>query len=104
MLRLNIYKNQKEILKTYEVKEYDLMFGTVEDILCFIESISGGASEQEILTAISKQKHLLTDLLFDIFPELTKEEARYIKSNEVIPIFMEVFTYVTNSVTGTRKN
>ena len=32
-MKLNIYKNQKEIEKTYTIDDYDIMYGTVEDIL-----------------------------------------------------------------------
>ena len=35
MLELNIYKNQKEVEKTYRTEAYDLMYGTVEDVVDF---------------------------------------------------------------------
>ena len=28
-MKINIYKNQREVEKTYEVDNYDLMYGTV---------------------------------------------------------------------------
>ena len=34
-LKLNIY-NKKEIVKTYTAETYDLMFGTVEDLIDLI--------------------------------------------------------------------
>ena len=37
MIKLNIYGDNKEIVKTYETDSYDLMFGTVEDFVSIID-------------------------------------------------------------------
>ena len=93
-MKLNIYKNQKEIEKTYEVEAYDLMYG-IED----------SASEHEMLKVISANRNKITDLLMDVFADegLTEEELRRIKLKELVPFFVDLFEYVYKTF-GAEKN
>lgn len=102
-MKLNIYKNQKEIEKTYEVDSYDLMYGTVEDILQVLDEVNDKMSDVELFNVISKNRTKLNDLLLDIFPSMTAEELRNIKLKELVPFFLDLFTYVKNSF-GQSKN
>ena len=102
-MKLNIYKNQKEIEKTYEVDNYDLMYGTVEDALAIFDEIEDLSDNTQIFKAVQKNRTKLNDLLKDIFPDLTDEELRRIKLKELVPVFIGLFTYVTNSL-GNEKN
>ena len=95
-MKLNIYKNQTEIAKTYEVEGYDIMYGTVEDILEILDSVEGG-SEDDMLKAVSRNRDKLNNLLLDVFPGVTKEELRQVKLKDLIPIFSELFQYVAAS-------
>lgn len=96
-MKLNIYKNQKDIAKTYEVEAYDLMYGTVEDIFEVLDGMENMTSDAEMLKVIQKNRVKLNGLLKDVFPELTDEELRYIKVKELVPFFIELFGYVVNS-------
>lgn len=96
-MKLNIYKNQKEIEKTYEVDHYDLMYGTVEDILSIFDEIGDLHDNIQIFTTIQKNRTKLNDLLKDIFPDLTDDELRRIKLKELVPLFMGLFTYIQES-------
>lgn len=99
-MKLNIYLNQKEIEKTYEVDEYDIMYGTVQDVL---EVLDGGMaslkSNDEMLKLLAANRSKIDDLLLDIFSSegLTKEELRRTKLKELVPVFVDLFTYVSNS-------
>ena len=96
-MKLNIYKNQREVEKVYEIDNYDLMYGTVEDILAIFDEIEDLRDNMQIFKVIQKNRQKLNDLLQDIFPELTDEELRRIKLKELVPVFMELFTYVQAS-------
>jgi len=100
---LNIYKNQREIEKTYEIDNYDLMYGTVEDVLSVFDDVEDLSDNMQIFKVIQKNRQKLTDLLKDIFPDLTDEEVRRIKLKELIPLFMDLFVYVQRSF-GVEKN
>lgn len=90
-IELNIYKkeNKKEIEKTYRVEGYDLMMGTVEDLMDIID-LEKIHDDQEVAKMIMKAYAQVKPLLHDIFPELTEEEIRRIKVPELVPVFMQI--------------
>ena len=101
-MEINIYKNQREILKTYKTDAYDIMYGTVEDVLGVLDELGTNASNDDIYKAITKNRSKLNALLMDIFPEMTEEELRMIKLKEMIPFFLELFRYVQNSFSSSK--
>lgn len=102
-MKLNVYKNQNEIEKTYETATYDLMYGTVEDVLGIFDEIDDLNDNMKIFSVIQKNRTKLNDLLLDIFPEMTEDDLRRIKLKELIPLFIELFNYVRDSF-GSEKN
>lgn len=102
-MKLNIYLNQKEIEKTYEIDHYDIMYGTIEDALAIFDDIDDLSDNMQIFKVIQKNRAKLNDLLKDIFPDLTDNELRRIKVKELVPVFMGLFTYIQQSF-GTEKN
>ena len=99
-MKLNIYKTQKEIEKTYEVDEYDIMYGTIQDILEVLDDGVGNLnSNEELLKLLTANRSKIEDLLIDIFSSegLTKEELRRTKLKELVPVFIDLFTYVQKS-------
>ena len=79
-LKLNIYKGG-QVEKTYEAGEFDIMFGTVEDLIDLLDmdKLGKDTSDMEFVTAIvrvvSGGKDKLKEILKEIFPELTDEEC-----------------------------
>lgn len=102
-MKLNVYKNQREVEKTYEIDNYDIMYGTVEDVLSMFDEIDDFADNMQIFKVIQKNRQKLNDLLKDIFPDLTDDELRRIKLKELVPVFVGLFAYVQASF-GTEKN
>lgn len=98
-MKLNVYKNQKEIEKTFEVDNYDIMYGTIEDIFDILDGVDDTADVNQMLDVIKTNKHKLNDLLLDIFGSegMTAEDLRKVKVKELVPVFIELFTYVTSS-------
>lgn len=96
-MQLNIYKNQREVEKVYTIDHYDIMYGTVEDILEIFDEIDDLSDNIKIFNAIKKNRSKLNDLLQDIFPDLTDDELRRIKLKELIPVFMGLFQFVQTS-------
>ena len=86
-MQLNVYKN-REIEKTYEAENYDLMFGTVEDIMTIfdIDALKTG-SDVELINLVTKALptclNIINPLLKDIFEGLTDEELKRVKLKEV---------------------
>ena len=92
-MKLNTYKNQNEVEKTFEIEAYDLMYGTVEDLLNILDGVTDGANEATMLKVIRDNKTIVNDLLKDIFPDMTDEDLRKIKLKDLIPLFKELFEY-----------
>ena len=102
-MKLNIYANQRDIEKTYEADAYDLMYGTVEDILDVLDGLTGkDATNEDFIRVINENRAKLNELLLDIFPDLQPEELRKIKVKELIPLFMELFSFVQDSLTSSQ--
>lgn len=90
-LKLNIYKG-KEIEKTYVCETYDVMFGTVEDLLSLID-LDKLNDNVEIAKLVLKAFPTLKPLLKDVFPGLTDDELKRAKVKELIPLFVNIFTF-----------
>ena len=96
-MKLNIYEN-KEIKKTYVAETYDLMFGTVEDVLRLIniDSMKTG-SDVEIIKMVGAMLISGLDdvkfLLFDIFDGLTDEELRNTRISEIAAVLVDVVKF-----------
>ena len=102
-MKINVYKNQREVEKTYETDTYDLMYGTVEDALAIFDEVDDLTDNMKLFGVIQKNRTKLNDLLLDIFPEMTEDDLRKIKLKELIPLFIELFNYVRDSF-GSEKN
>ena len=99
-LKLNIYKSEngvKRIEKTYTANDYEIMFGTVEDIIDSLEldKITGNKLTNDDLTsivfkALGRGIPQISAFLQDIFPGLTKEELKYTKVSEVKNVILGV--------------
>ena len=102
-LKLNIYE-KKKVVKTYTAETYDLMFGTVEDLLDVIDIDNIQAGDRtELLKAIAKvlarSMDIVKPLLKDIFEGLTDEELRNTTLKNIINVLAEVIAYSINHLT-----
>jgi len=87
-MKLNIYKG-KEVVKTYEVDNYDLTYGVIEDV---IEIIDGKDLENknDLINVAIDSFHLLRPLLKEVFNGLTDDELRTVKVRELIVVIVEL--------------
>lgn len=102
-LKLNIYE-KKQIVHTYTAETYDLMFGTVEDLLDVIDIDNIQADNKtELLKAIAKvlakSMDIVKPLLKDVFNGLTDEELRKTKLSEIVDVLSNIVTYAINQIT-----
>lgn len=91
-LKLNVYKNNTEIEKTYTAGEYDLMWGTIEDLTSVIDfdNIDDNVAVGKMILKLLPQ---LKPILKQIFVGITDDEIKRTKVKELIPIFMDIFKY-----------
>ncbi len=108
MLKLDVYAHdadtgrtsQTDVAKTVTAETYDLMFGTVEDILGLLDAVSDDSDNDAIIRAVTRNWDKLCVLLLDVFPGLTREDIKHIKVREVIPVMVELFAYVVDGFKG----
>ena len=102
-LKLNIYE-KKKVIKTYTAETYDLMFGTVEDLLNIIDvdNIQAG-DKTELIKAVAKvlahSMDIVKPLLKDVFEGLTDEELRNTSIKEIVDVLSNIVTYSINQIT-----
>lgn len=107
-MKLDVYKfdaetgrtSQTEIEKTVTAETYDLMFGTVEDILGLLDAIGDTTDADAVLKAITVNWDKLCVLLLDVFPEMTRDDLKHVKVREVVPVIVELFKFVVDGFGG----
>lgn len=106
-LTLNVYKNNREIEKTYTTDTYDIMYGVLEDMIAAIdpEMLEGKSSikdfdDVQLGSVVIKLIPQIKPLLRDIFEGLTDEEIRMTKVKELVPVFVEAFKFAFSEIKG----
>lgn len=104
-LNLNIYRG-REIEKAYTANEYDIMFGTVEDLINLIDvdSLTGGKTDADFVGAVAALLKggigAVRSLLKEIFPDVTDEELKRVKMKDVVAILVNVLKYGFVNMSG----
>ena len=102
-LKLNIYE-KKKIVKTYTAETYDLMFGTVEDLIDLIDldQLKNG-TDAEIIKLVGKViingMGIIKPLLKDIIEGLTDEELKKTKVSEISTALVEIVKFSISQIT-----
>ena len=101
-MKLNVYE-KKQIVKTYEVDTYDLMFGVIEDVADAIklDELKNGTDAEIIKMAGNLVLHSMDtvkDLFKDIFEGITDEELKKCKVSEMAIVLVDVVKYTLNQL------
>lgn len=111
-MKLNIY-DHKKVVKTYETDAYEIMFGTVEDLIdaAKLDTIEHGSDAEIVVAAtnlVTTSMGTVKDLLKDIFDGLTDDEIKHTRVSEIVNVIVEVILYAIGQIslfgTGKRKN
>lgn len=114
-ITLNIWKNQKEIEKTYMIDSFDIMWGTIEDLIEVIDFnefanqlTSDGMSNTALInmaaSALTNSRDLINNTLKDIFVGLTDDELKRVKLKELINVALQLITGSVNIMQDLGKN
>lgn len=98
-LTLNIYSaDDKQIVeKRYTAESYDLMLGTVEDIMQLID-VDKMNDNTEITKLVIKGYSKLKPFIKDVFNGVTDDELNRVKVKELIPTFIEIFKSIIDDL------
>ncbi len=102
-MKLNIY-DHKNIIKTYEASAYEIMFGTVEDIIdaAKLDKIETGTDAEIVMAAthlVTNSMDTVKDLLKDVFDGLTDDEIRHARVSEIINVIVDIIMYAVSQIT-----
>ena len=100
-LKLNIYRKTNEggyeIEKTYIAETIDIMFGTAEDLINLLDDIDLNNTDK-MVSLITRAIAQIKPFLKDIFIGLKDDELRRTKLKELIPLFMDIFSYLFKEI------
>lgn len=101
-MKLNVYE-KKQIVKTYEVDTYDLMFGVLEDVADAIklDDLKTGTDAEIIKMAGNLVLHSMgtvKELFKDIFEGITDEELKKCKISEMAIVLVDVVKYTLDQL------
>lgn len=98
-LSLNIYnaENHNEVEKTYTAESYDLMLGTVEDLMQLVD-VDKMTDNIAIASMVVKAFSKLKPFIKDIFNGVTDEELKRVKVKELIPTFIQIFKQIIDDL------
>lgn len=93
-LKLNVY-DKKTVKKTYTSDSYDLMYGTVEDLINVIDFDGLKSNDDvEFVKVVTKlvfnSRDFINHLLKDIFEGLTDEELKNTKVSDIVSVLINV--------------
>ena len=103
-LKLTIYKG-KEIEKTYTAQDYNVMYGTVEDLLDLLDlDALTGKDKGSMLSAVSRlmksRQDVINPLMLDIFDGLTEDELRRTKAIDVVNVILGLAGFSFDQLRG----
>lgn len=104
-LKLNVY-NGRQIEKTYTAQGYELMYGTVEDLLnaLDLEALTNTSDTDGMVSAASRllnsRKDVIEPLLMDVFDGLTPEELRRTKARDVLGVIVGLAGFSIDQLRG----
>lgn len=88
-LKINVYDENDNIIKTSEAKIVDLRFGTIRSLmeLLNVEDIEDTA---ELLRTVYSAWSQITKILERVFPDVEGKDWDNIKLNELMPILVVI--------------
>lgn len=109
-LKLNIYNELDETVKTYKRNSYNLRMRQLKDIITTLEldklakcfTSKDANSNTEMIEVISKMVTSSWDkvqnLMLDVFPDMTEEEYLDTAVNEVVQVIINIGKYAFTTI------
>lgn len=103
---LKVYDDKgKNIVKTYESSEYDLMFGTVMSLMDLLQ-IESLDDQLQLLKVLHGAWDEVKAVLSGVFPEVTEDDWKHVKVKELLPIVIDIAKFAVTDMLSvpTEKN
>lgn len=88
-IKLNVYDENDNIIKTVEAQFVELRFGTIRGLmeLLNVENIDDTG---ELLKTVYQAWDKLTSIMNKMFPDLNEDDWDNLKLSEVVPVLLQI--------------
>lgn len=91
-LKLNVYDNDGNVIKTSEAQPIDFKFGTIRSLMKLL-NVDNINDTTELLKAVYGAWDQVISILSQCFPDITDEEWDNVKVGELIPVLVDTLKY-----------
>lgn len=88
-MKINVYNENDEVIKTSEASMVEIRFGTVRKLMKLLKI----DDEFQLLMSVGDAWEDITRILDKVFPDMEEEDWENVKVSELIPILIGVVRY-----------
>jgi len=96
-LTLNIYDEEGKVAKICNSTTYDLMFGTVMQLMELLK-IEEMDDQMQMLKTIYNAWDEIKTVLSGVFPDVTDEDWKHVKVKELLPIILDIAKFAVSDM------
>lgn len=96
-LTLPVKDRDGKVIKEVQADTFDIRFGTIDKLMELLD-IDEYTSSFELLKKVSTAWREVTDILSDIFPDMEKDDWRYVRLNDLVPVILQVVKYTFSEI------
>ena len=90
LIKLNVYDENENILKTVEAHLIDIRFGTIKKLLKVLE-IEQIDDTSELFKTLYSSWKAVTTILSRVFPQMEEDDWDGVKLSELLPVLLAIF-------------
>ena len=91
-LKINVYDDEDNIIKTSEAKLVDLKFGVIRKLMKLL-NVDNINNTVELLKTVYGAWEQITNILNNCFPDMTDDDWDNVKASELLPVFVMILKY-----------
>lgn len=91
-LKINVYDDEDNIIKTSEAKLVDLKFGVIRKLMKLL-NVDNIDNTVELLKTVYGAWEQITNILNNCFPDMTDDDWDNVKVSELLPVFVMILKY-----------
>lgn len=96
-MKINVYDENDNVIKTAEAKMVDIKFGTIRSLMELLNIDSVG-DDYSILETVYSAWDQIVVLLEKVFPDMEYADWENVKVKELVPILMELLRYTFGEI------
>lgn len=98
-----VRNKQGDVIKNVTAHTFSIYYGTIADLMDVID-ITDDTPSFEVLKKVTGAWGQVTKILGEIFPDMTKEDWKYVRFNDLVPVVLQVIKYTFAEIMGIPSN